>query len=137
MLRKLISALLVIVVTLVTVGSPKVFAQTLPLPATSVIEPTLPVPPAKAESELRKSVAAEVTKIKVGPLTEADFKRLEKERQAQQSGAPAKSGWTRKNTIFMTLFVVLMTGVVIVTIKHHCRAPNPCPEIDSSNYTDY
>ena len=134
MLKKPISALLVIVVALVTVGPPKVFAQTLAQPATSVIEPTSPAPPAKSKSDLRKSLAAEVARIKAGPLTEADFRRLEKERQAQQSGVPHQKSWTRKNTIFMALFVVMMTGVVVVLIKHACRAPKPCPEID---YTDY
>ena len=134
MLKKLISSLLFCAVALVTVAPPTVFAQALTPPATSVSEPNLPAPPANSKSDLRKTLDAEVAKVKAGPLTEADLNRLEKEQQAQQSGAPAKARWTRRNTVFMTLWIVVMTGVVVVLIKHHCRAPKPCPEIDSSDY---
>jgi hypothetical protein len=140
MLKKSISTLLVFAVALVTVAPPRVFGQTItqPLaqPATSVIEPNLPAPPATPKPDLRKSLAAEVTKINTGPLTEADLKRLEREQQGQPSGAPPKSEWTRKNTIFLTLFIVVMTGVVWVAIKHRCKAPNPCPVTDSTDYSD-
>ncbi|HXM35252.1 MAG TPA: hypothetical protein VN920_08695, partial [Pyrinomonadaceae bacterium] len=121
-------------VALVTVAPPTVFAQTLARPATSVIEPNLPAPPANSKSDLKKSLAAEVAKVKGRPLTEADLKRLEKEQQDQESGSPPKARWTRRNTVFMTLWIVVMTGVVVVLIKHHCRAPKPCAEIDSSDY---
>ena len=134
MLKKLISSFLFCAVGLVTVAPPTVFAQILAPPATSVIDPNIPTPPANSKSDLRKGLAAEVALVKAGPLTEADLKRLEKEQQNQQSGAPLKAGWTRRNTVFMTLRIVVMTGVVVVLIKHHCRAPKPCPEIDNTDY---
>lgn len=136
MLKKPVCALLVFAIALVTV-TPKVFAQTLvrPMtePRTSLFDGDLPNATAGPKSDLRKALAAEVARIKAGPVTEADHKRLEKARQSQQSGEPHEGKWTKKNTIFMALFVVCMTGLVIVLIKHACKEPKPCPEIDSSD----
>jgi len=143
MLKKLISALLVWAVALLTVTPPSVSAQTLKRSlaqsGTELIEPN-PKPPApKPKPELRKSFAAEMAGIKAGTLSDADLQRLEKEQQDQQSSKPSGAKWTRRNTIFMTLFVVVLTGVVWVAIKHRCRdsAAKPCPEIDNSSNTDY
>src|SRR5450432_3534641 len=74
--KKLISALLVFAIALVTVTPPKVFAQSLARPlaqplaptGTSLIEPNLLGPPVKPKSDLSKSFAAEVAKIKAGSL---------------------------------------------------------------------
>jgi hypothetical protein len=106
-------------------------------PETSRIEPNLPAPPARLKSDLRKSLAAEVAKIKAGPLTEADLKRLEKAQDDQQSDAPAKYRWTRRKKLLVALLIVVTTGAFVVAIKHRCKAPKPCPEIDSSDYSDY
>ena len=138
MLKKPICALLVFAIALVAVSPPKVFAQNLvqPMePGTSLFDGDLPNSTAGPKSDLRKALAAEVARIKAGPVTEADHKRLEKARQNQQSGEPKEGKWTKKNTIFMTLFVVCMTGLVIVLIKHACKdtPAKPCPEIDNTD----
>lgn len=139
MQKKLISALLVLALALVTATPPKVAGQSLARPeaepGTTLIEPTLPAPATRPKPDLRKSFATEVAKIKAGALTEADLKRLEKEQQAPQSDPPTKTGWTRRKKLLVALLIVVATGAVVVAIKHRCkdRPAKPCPEIDSSD----
>jgi hypothetical protein len=88
---------------------------------------------------LKRSLAAEVAKIKGGSMTEADLKRLEQEQQPQQSGAPAKDTWTRKKKLLVALIIVIATGAFVVAVKHRCKDQpgKPCPVSDSSDYSDY
>ena len=132
MLKKHISLSVVFAIFFATVASPGMFAQTLAqLPP--LIEPIPAAPTATPKSDLRTLLAAEMSKIKDGRMSDADIKRLDQQQSRNQQSH--KSGWTRKNTIFMTLWVVVITGLVVVAIKHRCKAPKPCPEIDSTDYS--
>lgn len=141
--RKLISVLLIFAVSLVTLTPPKADGQTLsqalPKPGTSLIVPNLATSPPAPESDLKKSLDAAVARLKADTLTSADFKRLEKERVAQQVGAPTQEKWTRKKKILVALVLVVMAGGLAVAIKHRCRSTpeKPCPEPDFSIYNDY
>ena len=88
---KLISVLLIFAVALVTLPPPKAAGQTLdqtlPEAGPSLIVPNLPAPPPAPGSDLKKSLDATVAGIKADTLTSADFKRIEKEHDAQQVGA--------------------------------------------------
>jgi hypothetical protein len=140
---KLTSVLLIFAVTLVTLTPPKADGQTLgqalPKLGTSLIVPNLAGPPPAPESDLKKSLDAAVARLKADTLNPIDFKRLEKEHDAQQVGAPTQEKWTRKKKILVALTVVLLAGALVVAIKHRCRSTpeKPCPEPDFSIYNDY
>jgi cobalamin biosynthesis Mg chelatase CobN len=133
--KKLVSALLVFAVALVTVPTQRVFAQE--SAANSTIESNSSTQPATSSSDLRTSMAAEIAKVKAGPLTKADIKRIEKEQQGQHYVNSAKPSFTRRQKIFLALWIVVMTGVVWGLIKHACKDPNPCPEPDPTDYNSY
>ena len=140
MLKKPICAILVFAITLVTVTAPKVSAQSpagdLAQPASLLSKADLPAQPAIPGSDLKKSFAAEVAKIKAGSLTEAGLGRIAKEHQDQQSGVPVEPKWTRKKKILVALFIVVAAGALVVAYKHRCRdqPDKPCPEFDSTDY---
>ena len=140
MLKKPISVLLVFAVALVAIAPPRVFAQspseTPAQSAAAAVEPDRAAT-SKAKSDLRKSLAAEVAKIKAGPLTAADVRRLEQGQQNQQSAGEPKAGWSRRKKLLVALLLVVTAGAMVVAIKHRCKAPKPCPEIDSTDYSDY
>src|SRR5258708_9378799 len=132
MLMKHISILLIFALALATVAPPRVFAQTQQTPATLFAVPSTGT---TTKPDLKESLAAAVAKIRTGPLTAADIKRIEQQQQNQQS---PKSGWSRKQKMFLALWIVVMTGFVVVLIKHHCRDrnhPEGAPAVDKR--TDY
>jgi hypothetical protein len=134
--KKTVSAFLVFAIALVTVVPQRVFAQTSAPLATSPVESNSSDQPATPSADLRKSMAVEVAKVKAGPLTKADVKRIEKEQQGRQISNSAKPGFTRKQKIFLALWILVMTGVVWGAIKHACKDPKPCP--DTTDYSsDY
>ena len=86
---------------------------------------------------LKESLAAEVSKIKAGSLTEGNLKRLEQERQDHESGQQPNTKWSRKKKILVALLIVVAAGGLVVAIKHRCKAPNPCPEPDTTSDYDF
>lgn len=140
MQKKLVSSFLVFAIALVTVAPPRTSGQTttqtLAPPATSA-NSNLSALPEKAKFDLKTSLAAEMAKIKAGTLTEADAKRLEQDQQDQQAGDSHKPSFTRKQKMFLALWIVVMTGLVVVLIKHGCKAPKPCPEPDPTQDYSY
>ena len=140
MLNKLISALLVLAVVIVGIPRPRVFAQNSSetsnqVPA-SAVEPNPATLPAKAKSDLRKSLGAELADIKAGARTTGELERRLQQEQNQQSVADPKAGWSRKKKLWVALALVLTAGALWVAIKHRCkdRPEKPCPEIESTDY---
>lgn len=88
-------------------------------------------PLTRTKPDLKATFATEVSRIKAGTLTKADFERM---RQTNQNPKP-QSSFTNKQKIFLALFIVLMAGVVAVAIKHPCREKKPgdCDFIDNSS----
>jgi hypothetical protein len=141
--KKPISVLLIFAVALVTPPPPKAAGQSLsqtpPSRATSLIVPYVPASPPPPGSDLKKSLEAVVATLKADTLTAADFKRIEKEQAAQQVSSSTDGKWTRKKKILVALTVVLLTGALVVAIKHRCRdtPEKKCPEYDPSLFNDY
>jgi hypothetical protein len=84
----------------------------------------------KRTPDLKGSFAAEMARIKAGTLTRADIERTQTASQNPQD--PSK--FTRKQKLFLALFIVIMAGVVVVAIKHPCREKKPgdCDFVDDS-----
>ena len=84
----------------------------------------------KQAPDLKASFAAEMARIKAGTLTRADIER------SQNTGQNPKppSSFTNKQKIFLALWIVVMTGLVVVIIKHPCREKKPgdCDFVDDS-----
>ncbi|MCU1266282.1 MAG: hypothetical protein JWM21_2600 [Acidobacteria bacterium] len=81
------------------------------------------------KSDLKLTFAAEVERIR------ADTNKVNAERirQASQNPKPPSS-FSKKDKIFLALFIVVMTGLVVVLIKHPCRPKKPgdCEFIDDT-----
>lgn len=125
---KLIACLLVWTVTLLTLPPAKTFAQTR---ANLNDDQDLFEPLTRTTPDLKATFATEVSRIKAGTLTKADFERM---RQTNQNPKPPSS-FTRRQKIFLALWIVIMAGVVAVLIKHPCREKKPgdCDFIDDSS----
>lgn len=125
MLTKFIASFLVCTVTLLTVPTNNV-AQSQQNAASDHLRDVQ----AKQSPDLKTSFAAELARIKAGTLTRADIERIRTTNQNPQD--PSK--FTRKQKLFLALFIVLMAGVVVVAIKHPCREKKPgdCDFVDDS-----
>ena len=87
-------------------------------------------PNAANEPGLRASFAAEMARIKSGALTKADFNRLEK----QSQNPKPESTFPKRDKIFLAVWIIVMTALVIVLIKHPCKVKNPgdCEFVDDT-----
>ena len=79
---------------------------------------------------LRASFAAEMARIKSGALTKADFNRIEK----QSQNPKPESTFPKRDKIFLAVWIIVMTALVIVLIKHPCKVKNPgdCEFVDDT-----
>ena len=127
MLTKFIAYFLVCTVALLTVPTSNNFAQT---QLNTEGDQYLREAQTKRTTDLKRSFAAEVARIKAGTVTKADFERIQK---ASQNPKP-QSSFTKRQKIFLALWIVVMTGLVVVLIKHPCKAKDPkdCQPIDDS-----
>ena len=128
MLTKFIAYFLACAVALLTVPTANNFAQT---PLSTEGDQYLRDAQFKRTADLKGSFAAEVARIKAGTLTKADFERIQ---NASQNPKP-QSSFTKRQKIFLALWIVVMTGLVVVLIKHPCKAKDPkdCEPIDDSS----
>jgi hypothetical protein len=127
MLRQFLASFLVCAVTLLMVPPANNFAQTQPNAAGDQY-----LRDAQTRTpDLKASFAAEMTRIKAGTLTKADLERIQ---GASQNPKP-QSSFTKRQKIFLALWIVVMTGLVVVLIKHPCKAKDPkdCEFIDDGN----
>jgi hypothetical protein len=84
-----------------------------------------------AKPDLKSVFDKEIATLKSG-TTRTDFNRFSPTAQTQQSGGK----FTRKQKLFLALWIVCMTALVIVAIKHPCREkrPHDCDPIDDTYY---
>ena len=113
---------------LLTVAPANNFAQTQP---NSASDQYLRDAQTKRNPDLKTSFAAEMARIKAGTLTKGDFKRIEQGSQKPKS----ESNFPKRDKIFLAVWIVVMTALVVVLIKHPCKAKNPkdCEFIDDSS----
>ena len=128
MFKSLLALFLVVAVLLLVVQPRSGRAQTqsgrtVAVPAES---------PTKPKTELKEYFASELRSMKTASLTPADLKQIQKNSQTPQP--PPK--FTKKQKIFLALWIICMTGLVIVLIKHPCKAKDPkdCEPIEETTF---
>lgn len=126
MLTKLIASFVICTVTLLTVPTNN-FAQS---QQNASSDQYLRDARTKRTTDLKSSFAAEMARIKAGTLTKAD---IERSQTPSQNPKPPSSFGT-KQKLFLALWIVVMTGLVVVIIKHPCREKKPgdCDFVDDS-----
>lgn len=122
MKMKTIASLLICALTLLTVTPSKAVAQREQNPGGVQ---------AKPRPHLKSLFAEETANVKVGTLSAADIKRLEKERLDPQSTARPNSGFSKREKILAVVIVVAITAVAIVLV-HNGVDPKPRCEDDPS-----
>lgn len=87
-------------------------------------------PQIDAKADLKRVFAPKVRQIREANLTGSDLKRIETDSQTPQP----QNVFTRKQKLFLALWIVCMTGLIVVLIKHPCKAKDPrdCEFIDDS-----
>lgn len=79
--------------------------------------------------DLRVTFSAEMTRIKTGTLDAKAITRNDSQSQQQR-----KPEFSKKDKIFLALFIVLTAGLVAVLIKHGCKGENKCDDIIFNDY---
>ena len=125
MLEKHIAAFLTWTVVLLTVAPPHASAQALAKSSSGNSAQHLNAALALPKSDLKASLAKEIAKRKAHTLTEADARRIEKERQDPQSGPKAKEGWSGRDKIFLVVFIVGTAALVGLLIAK-AKVPKDC-----------
>jgi hypothetical protein len=125
-LKDLLAGFLVLAILLYTIQPRISRAQT---PQAEADKPVPANSERRSTPELKLAIASEISSLKAANLTKADLKKIEQGTQTTKS----ESGFTKKQKIFLALWIVVMTGLVIVLIKHPCRAKDPkdCEPIDN------
>jgi hypothetical protein len=132
-LNTMIGAILVMAVTTITVAPPAVFGQTLLAPASSTVDLNVPSAPESRKPDLKKALAEAVANLKAGDSNAANLKRPGTQQQNPHSSGSTRPAFTRKEKIFLALFVVMMAGTVAALIKHGCKVPHSCDQIDNTD----
>jgi hypothetical protein len=123
MLKSLLASFLAVTILILTIppraGRAQNHAKPTPsngehIPAGSLSKPG-------PDPDLKSRFASELRDLKAGTLTSADVKKIQQNSQTPKDD----SKFGRKQKIFLALFVVLMTGLVVVLIKHPCREKKP------------
>ena len=125
MLKKHIATFLSCTVILLTVAPPQSPAQSLAQSSAGNSQHNLDAALAISKSDLKASLAKEIAKLKAHTLTEADARRIEKERQDPQSGPKAKEGWSRRDKFFLGVFIVGTAALVGLLIAKG-KIPKDC-----------
>ena len=126
LMTKIIASLLIVTVTLLIMPRTNL-AQT---QQNTAGEQYLRDPKKKEKPDLKATFSAEMTRIKTGALNAEAITRNDSQSQQQQ-----KPEFSKKDKIFLALFIVLTAGLVAVLIKHACKGENKCEDIDFN--TDY
>lgn len=106
---KSIACLLICGVTLLAASPSKAFAQT--------GGPTAGAP-ADSKPRLKELFDEGLAKKKAGTLSEADLKRLEKERLFPQSAPRGSSGFSKRDAVLVVVLVVVIVGLALV-LEHN------------------
>lgn len=124
MLRKIIAPLLIGAVMLLALPS-KALGQTLARHKAADKEHALSVGPVRPESNLRAAFAEELAGVKTRDLTAADYRRIKKAQDDQQTQQAQKKGWTKGEKIGLAVFIVGMAVLIGVLIKYGVDNPPP------------
>lgn len=124
MLKKAIAPFLIGAVMLFVLPS-KALSQTLARHKAEEKEHALSAGPLRPEPNLRAAFAEEMSGVKTRNLTAADYRRIKKAQDDQQTQQAQKKGWTKGEKIGLALFIVGMTALVIVLVKYGVDNPAP------------
>lgn len=128
MLKKAIAPSLIGAVMLLALPS-KALSQTPARHRAADKEHALSAGPLRPESNLRAVFAEEVASMKARNLTAADYRRIKKAQDDQQTQQAQKKGWTKGEKIGLAVFIVGMTVLIAVLIKYGVDNPLPsCAE---------
>jgi len=134
MLKSLLASFLIATILIFTIqpraGRAQTQVETFPPQGDNFPAGSQPMP--HSDRDLKSRFASELRDLKAGTLTSANVKKIQQNSQTPKDN----SKFTRKQKIFLALFVVLMTGLVVVMIKHPCREKKPgdCDFIYDDSY---
>lgn len=118
MSTKSIACLLMCVVTLLAVSPSKAFAQLGSQPAVASRAENPGGEPVKSKPSLKELFERGAAKNKAGAISEADLKRLEKERMFPQSAPKTGSSFSKRKAILVVVLVVVIVGLAVV-LEHN------------------
>ncbi|HXD34815.1 MAG TPA: hypothetical protein VN643_27090 [Pyrinomonadaceae bacterium] len=129
MSRKLLASFLMFALVILVFQPRNIRAQSQP---DRVMPENLRNSPAGKKPDLKEYFDSELRTMKTRQLTRADLVRIEKDSQTPKP----KSDFSKKDKMFLALFIVLMTGLVIVLIKHPCKEKKPgdCEFVNDTTY---
>lgn len=134
MLKNLLALILVFALALLVV-QPGVRAQTRLAETTPDSLPgSQAKTKAKTQTDLKAYFDSELRTMKNRSLTSADLVRIEKNSQTPKP--KSASSLTNKEKVFLALFIVCLTGLVIYAIKHPCKEKKPgdCEFVDDTTF---
>ena len=130
MLKKSIARLLICAVMLLTLGPSKVYSQTLSQPKAAESERALSSAQVKTRTGLKMIFAKELLKARASASSSVDYKRYAEQQQQPQG---SKGGWSKKDKIFLAVFIVGMTALVTVLLIHGIDTSSPTCLDEPSN----
>jgi len=125
MLKKNITFFVISAVLLISPAPSRVFAQIRVQTETPIVETNASTIQTNLKPDLKSVFAKELAKSKTDNLTEADFKRLEKERT---NPAARKENWTKKEKTFLIVFGIGLAALVTFLIITPYKGPRDCNE---------
>ena len=112
MLKELIAPLFVSTIMLLALVPSKALAQA----KAAESDPTLSSVQVKPRLDLKAAFAKEIAEAKARTLTAADYRRIEKERQDQQSQQASKQGLTKREKIGLIVGGLVIVAVTVVLL---------------------
>ena len=132
MLKKQVASLLIGAALMLTVAPSKTLSQSRSETGTATDENNLANATPKAGNNLKAAFASQQARIRTHPLTEVDFRGIEKEWQLAPAVTKTKPGWTKSEKLIFIGFLIGTTGLVMLLIKKG-KVPQDC---DESNPAD-
>jgi hypothetical protein len=127
--NKQIASLLICTVTLLGVVPSRAVAQTSGQSKLAISEQSLNDEQARPTPDLKAVFAEKMADIKAGSLAEANLKRIKKGEMYPQSGTKSNSGLSKKEKIFLVVFLVALTGLAIVAaVNRDENSPPICAD---------
>lgn len=114
---KQVTSLLICVVMLVATAPSRTYAQTPAQTTLTENEGSSGDAQAKSKQNLKAAFAELTAKSRAGAVTEADLKRLERERLYPQTKAKSKSGLTGKEKLLIFGIIAGFVGLGVVLAK--------------------
>ena len=128
MLKKTIAPLLIVTVMLFTLVPSKAFAQTMAQPKAAESEHTLSEAQVKPKTDLKAVFVKEMANVKTRTLTAADYKLIEKKRQAQASQQTTGNSLTKREKIGLIVFIVAMVAITTALLIRGINTEPNCFE---------